>query len=104
MFYKIKIHSDGFTSAIFTKGSGFYILERPISTDLMYFNANTDMFYYLDNTLYSPKEILDLFEQAEVEEKQIANVPSTENTVSEDFALKMLSIAMNKEKFKDVQV
>lgn len=99
MFYKIKVNNDIVEVSHFTNGSGFYIVKTNKNSDLVYFNENTEAFFFIEPTMYVPKKILDLFEQSEVEEK-----PISENTVSEDFALKMLSIAMNKEKFKDVQV
>ena len=102
MFYEIKIRDNAIVeTAIFKKGSGFYKVFKDNGGDLVYFNNNNKLWFFIEPLENIPLEVLDLFKKTEVkeDEPELKSIGS----VSEDFALKMLSISMNKEKFKDLK-
>ena len=89
MFYKKTITETHVGVHSFTEGSGFYLMASPNHRDLIYFNSNDQMWYYIGSAATTPKEILDLFEDTE-------SPKEAPGYVSESFALKAMAIAKAK--------
>ena len=99
MFYKKTITETHVGVHSFTEGSGFYLMASPNHRDLIYFNSNDQMWYYIGSAATTPKEILDLFEDDIMVIEGPAPIESPKESpgyVSESFALKAMAIAKAK--------
>lgn len=89
MFHTISINNYVNTSD-FNKGFGFYLVQyngfNSMVDEIHYWNPNLNFWLTLQTVNEVTREFLDLFETG-LPEKQPKN-----NTVSEEFALKMLAI------------
>ena len=99
MFYKKTITETSIGVYTFTEGSGFYLITGPHYKDLVYFNFNDQLWYFLGEAKTTPKEILDLFEDDIMVIEGPAPIESPKESpgyVSESFALKAMAIAKAK--------
>lgn len=103
MFYTIEIsETESLIEKHFKYGEGFYHVKGA-SEDLVY-KGRADSFYlFLEPWTSVTDKVKELFLKPEVEEiPPITVIEDNSGKVSEDFALKVLAITMNKEKFKDI--
>lgn len=92
MLYKLELkNGEILNKELFIQGNGFYLVQFHDASTIYFYDVKIGAMAFVADSLFLSQDVLDGF-----------NVKDNSNNISEDFVLKMLSIATKNDKYKEL--